>query len=130
MASHVAKFPLTHSRPFPVFKKRSLLIASARERALPNKQAATDHAAAWYENSGDYLDRCAPRFAGARLRFAQVCFARWLTDDRIRKESIAHTLKPTIRRGELTADRSIRRGESYSGTWDSESASKSATASC
>ena len=35
-----------------------------------------------------------------------VCFARWLTDDHIRKESIAHTLKPTIRRGELTADRS------------------------
>ena len=45
-----------------------------------------------------------------------VCFARWLTDDHIRKESIAHTLKPTIRRGELTADRSIRRGESYSGS--------------
>ena len=29
--------------------------------------------------------------------------------------SNAHTLEPMIRRGELTADRSIRRGESYSG---------------
>jgi len=35
-----------------------------------------------------------------------VCFARRLTDDHIRKESITHTLEPTIRRGELTADRS------------------------
>ena len=116
MASHVAKFPLTHSRPFPVFKKRSLLIASARERALPNKQAATDHAAAWYENSGDYLDRCAHDSPAHVFGSPKVCFARWLTDDRIRKESIAHTLKPTIRRGELTADRCIRRGESYSGS--------------
>jgi hypothetical protein len=60
------------------------------------------------------------------FRLPDIGFARRSADNHVCKESVGdHYLEPTIRRGELTADRSIRRGESYSGIRGGESASKS-----